>query len=89
MRGKYSPTVTCAYMKDQDWFRKYSQGEIYDPEGYDSYGYDKNDVDRAGNEEYEYYSNDAPFDLDIDYNNKYDGALEAWGFDGVKPVPRT
>ena len=90
MRGKYSPTVSAAYMKDQDWWRKYTgENEYtyhqYDPEGYDSYGYDKNDVDRAGNQECAYYSNDA-WAEDEDYNIAYDTAYDEWVFDGVKPV---
>lgn len=88
MRGKYSPTVQAAYMQDQDWFRHYTEDGIYDPEGYDAYGYDANDVDRAGNAEHEYYINDAPWDSDQDYNNLYDDALNVWGFDGVKPALR-
>ena len=96
MRGKYSPTVSAAYQADQEWFRNYCFHEInsseyaqYDPEGYDSYGYDKNDVDRAGNQEHEYYYNDAPVTEDDDYNFAYDEASSAWGFDGTKPVLRT
>lgn len=97
MRGKYSPTVSAAYRADQNWFRKLCNlaphGDqvysAYDPEGFDSYGYDKNDVDRAGNHEDEYIHNDA---LDVDWNSnddynwRYDDALSHWGFDGVKPV---
>lgn len=93
MRGKYSPTVTAAYMKDQGWWYKYSGADLpsieyiaYDPEGFDSYGYDANDVDRAGNNESDYYSNDGDYDLGQDYNNAYDYVSDAWGFDGVKPV---
>jgi hypothetical protein len=88
MRGKYSPTVTAAYRKDQEWFDKYSkQAEQhdhwfqYDPEGYDSYGYDENEVDRAGNEESVYYESD-----EFGENWRYNDALNQWGFDGVKPV---
>lgn len=90
MRGKYSPTVSFAYMKDQKWFSKYSNGDTfgYDPEGFDSYGYDKNEVDRAGNNESDYYHNDGDYDLDQDFNNAYDQASSDWGFDGVKPVLR-
>ena len=94
MRGKYSPTVTAAYMKDQEWFRKFCElaphGDVvyspYDPEGYDSYGYDKNDVDRAGNNEYAYMHNDSAHPEYADYNIAYDDADRTWGFDGVKPV---
>jgi hypothetical protein len=90
MRGKYSPTVSRAYMADQEWWRKYTgENEYtynqYDPEGYDSYGYDKNDVDRAGNPECAYYSNDS-LSEDDDYNVAYNRAYDEWGFDGVKPV---
>jgi hypothetical protein len=93
MRGKYSPTVNAAYAADQNWWTKYS-GEtqstyvLYDPEGYDSYGYNKDDVDRAGNSESQYYSSDNPDYDGEDYNWAYDSALEAWGFDGVKPVQK-
>ena len=93
MRGKYSPTVSQAYQADQDWWRKYAFARQpgdnwiqYDPEGYDSYGYDTNDVDRAGNSEYEYYSNDCPHPEHADYNIKYDVVYDEWIFDGVKPV---
>ena len=81
MRGKYSPTVTCAYMKDQKWFDKYMGDDYYDPEGYDQYGYDRNDKDRAGNYEYEYYHDD-----DDDVNYKYEDAYFRSSFDGIKPV---
>lgn len=112
MRGKYSPTVTAAYMKDQEWFRKLlaTQGAYeadgtrseygsYDVDGFDSYGYNKDDVDRAGNKEHDYYmgyeDNDGNYH---DVNWAYDNALDAyepliscmlcWSFDGVKPVCR-
>ena len=83
MRGKYSPTVTLAYMKDQKWFDKYVGDDFYDPEGYDAYGYDRNDMDRAGYYEYEYIADDE--DLE-DYNSKYEDALYRTSFDGIKPV---
>lgn len=86
MRGKYSPTVSAAYQVDQEWWRNYCKSGTeeypqYDPEGYDSYGYDKDDRDRAGNYEYEYYA-----DNHGDCNFKYNDALGEWRFDGVKPV---
>ena len=87
-RGKFSPTVSDAYYRDQNWFTKYSQGQAYDPEGYDSYGYDINDRDRAGNNEFDYLHNDADWDPDLDFNRLYDDALDQWTFDGVKPVRR-
>lgn len=95
MRGKYSPTVSKAYMKDQDWWRKYAgtdREDVYvdrDPDGYDHYGYNDNDVDRAGNSEYIYYRNDAALhdiNTEQDYNLEYDKVYSEWGFDGVKPV---
>lgn len=89
MRGKYSPTVSAAYQADQDWFIHYCIHEInsseyaqYDPEGYDSYGYNADDVDRAGNPEYSYYYSDDNGDGNIAYDN----ARDDWGFDGTKPV---
>ena len=93
MRGKYSPTVSCAYMKDQSWWDKYAYaGKTsdefvqYDPEGYDSYGYNAEDMDRAGNYEHEYYSNDEGEGIWDGENWAYNRALDEWGFDGVKPV---
>jgi hypothetical protein len=89
MRGKYSPTVTAAYMADQHWWSLYAakckEWTQYDPEGYDSYGYNVNGEDRAGNQEYVYYENNANWDGG-DYNWRYDQALDEWGFDGTKPV---
>ena len=91
MRGKYSPTVTRAYLVDKYWWNNYA-GETdsmwvpYDPEGYDSYGYNENGVDRAGNDEFDYGHNDAPHGSDWDYNHRYDDTAAAWCFDGTKPV---
>jgi hypothetical protein len=90
MRGKYSPTVNAAYRKDQEWFTKFAATKQvtnrdfwtqYDPEGYDSYGYDENEVDRAGNEEHVYYEDD-----EFGENWRYNQALNDWRFDGTKPV---
>lgn len=97
MRGKYSPTVIAAYMADQRWWHKYSYTpedgwNQYDPDGYDSYGYDENEVDRAGNHETAYYITMTQWMSGLkviaDYNNAYDRALREWGFDGEKPVLR-
>lgn len=85
MRGKYSPTVSHAYMQDQEWWRRYSreaeQWTQYDPEGYDSYGYDKDGVDRQGHHESAYYADDDEWG-----NRAFERALDEWAFDGTKPV---
>lgn len=88
MRGKYSPTVSAAYQATQTWFKEYSDFDnkpdawsIYDPEGFDMYGYDENEVDRAGNQEHVYYESD-----EFGENWFYNQALATWGFDGTKPV---
>jgi hypothetical protein len=55
--GKYSPTVSYAYSVDKDWWEKNGGGTVdvnFDKDGYDSYGYDQFDRDRAGNYEDEY-----------------------------------
>jgi hypothetical protein len=53
--GKYSPTVSASYAKDQDWFERHClPGEWYDIEGYDCYGYNTNGIDRAGYREDDY-----------------------------------
>lgn len=93
-RGKYSPTVNEAYAADQNWFKKFCNlaphgDQVYspfDPEGFDSYGYNKDNEDRAGNDEYVYLSDDGPDFGEFDYNCAYDAACVEWGFDGVKPV---
>lgn len=86
MRGKYSPTVSAAYSRNQEWWTLYAatctERIHYDPDGYDEYGYDLNDLDRAGNYEYQYYCNHDDYGNNFNYND----ALNAWGFDGTKPV---
>lgn len=88
MRGKYSPTVTAAYMNNQEWHNNLLAPNdcVYDVDGYDSYGYDKNDVDRAGNNECEYYSDDWVDGEGYGDNFAYCVAVAEWGFDGVRPV---
>ena len=85
MRGKYSPTVSAAYQTDQHWWSLYAatckEWTQYDPEGYDSYGYNEDNVDRAGNPEYVYYYSDDNDGGNIAYNN----ARDVWDFDGTKP----
>ncbi len=70
MLGKYSPTVSWSYSKDQDWFKKYSKGELYDHDGYDSYGYNKSGSDRNGYSQNDYL-NDESLYADV-YEHFYD-----------------
>lgn len=86
MRGKYSPTVSAAYMWTPNWFEHYSQGERYDPDGFDSYGYDDDDVDRAGNHELDYAMGQTINGEYVDVNDAYEQVLDDWGFDGNKPI---
>lgn len=85
MFAKYSPTVYAAYKANQQWFKRYSDYDsqpdnwfIYDPDGFDSYGYDENEIDRAGN-----HVDDYIVDEDL-----YNTALNAWGFNGTHPVKK-
>lgn len=84
--GKYSPTVVSAYRKNQKWFSEYSRGNQYDPDGYDMYGYNSQDRDRAGFHEDDYWldslSNDSGADLAFSVQVR-------WGFEGIKPVNLT
>lgn len=60
--GKYSPTVSGWYAKDKEWFVKnggdFNNGNdhnsFYDNDGYDSYGYNEKEIDRAGVHENDY-----------------------------------
>lgn len=83
MRGKYSPTVNAAYAKSQAWFDHYAAGNCFDPEGFDSYGYNNEGIDRAGNQEMDYGCDDIP---GSGINSRYEAADQEWGFDGTKPV---
>ncbi|ASV44365.1 hypothetical protein PBI_SCTP2_350 [Salicola phage SCTP-2] len=69
MLGKYSPTISGWYSKDQNWFEKngggfdngYNPNSDLDNDGYDSYGYTSSDsfedYDREGFYERDYWSN--------------------------------
>jgi hypothetical protein len=84
--GKYSPTVQAAYMADQSWWDKLPKSDpvgLYDEDGYDSYGYDKNDVDRAGNNEFDYICGE---DIAGEWVHvRYEMTLNEWGFKDGKP----
>ena len=87
--GKYSPTVTSAYMVDQEWHRKLqTETDWYDDEGYDSYGYHKDtEQDRAGYTEWDYLD-DCEYVNDNCYTRLLDAVYSDWGFDGTRPVKR-
>ena len=85
MIGKYSPTVDRAYYIDQDWFEKYAGDELYDPEGYDSYGYNKDGLDRVSNKECFYSKTCECCRQTVPW---YDEISLEWTFDGTKPVKR-
>lgn len=51
--GKYSPTVSNAYMRNRDWWVA-APGIWFDKDGFDSYGYNAEGKDRAGYTEDEY-----------------------------------
>lgn len=78
MQGKYSPTVNTAYARDQEWHDRLRGDEpVYDVDGYDSYGYDRNDRDRAGVHEFDYPAMDS---------EDFCCMCGDWDFDGVRPV---
>lgn len=83
--GKYSPTVSAAYMKNQDW-HKPVDGD-YDAEGFDSYGYNKDDVDRAGNHELDYIQSVEDYGDEICYP-LYERTYAEWGYDSVTFQPK-
>lgn len=84
--AKYSPTVNFSYRKDQDWFIKnggdFGNGDnknsFYDNDGFDSYGYNENDIDRAGVSSLDYEAN---YKADLEGNlifEKYESVLDLW-----------
>ncbi len=83
--GKYSPTVSFMYARDQNWFEKngggYGNGNDpesdYDDDGYDSYGYNRNDIDRAGNAEFSYLASNSYLDGES-YYHLYESVSDEW-----------
>lgn len=74
MLGKYSPTVSHAYFKSRSWWKPADEMAFYDAEGFDQYGYDKDDVDRAGFKENAYYGDtDLYADTASDWGVAEDG----------------
>lgn len=88
--GKYSPTINCAYATDQKWWDKNrtagNHEDYYDDDGYDSYGYNKDEEDRAGYTELDYLSDSYVSD---DPCSLYDFILADWGFYNGKPTLRS
>lgn len=85
--GKYSPTVSGWYQKNKNWFKEVAPEQNnglvgYDKDGYDHYGYNKDDVDRAGVKEFEYLQGEEIGDeyVYVLYNRVY----EEWC---SKPLP--
>lgn len=76
--GKYSPTVNAAYANDQTWWL--DNGDFHDKDGYDSYGYNKNGLDRAGNSEEDYLLDGAWIDDEFYYELYVDVGSE-WSID--------
>lgn len=62
MLGKYSPTVSSAYALDQNWHDKQCDDAGLDQEGYDSYGYNAQEKDRAGYTAWDYFNNEDLYD---------------------------
>lgn len=90
--GKYSPTVSTSYMRDQNWWRDNGGGfengknpdSDLDDDGYDSYGYSGefgDGPDRAGFTE-DQYATDYHYDdeYDILYHPTYDNVSAEWRY---------
>jgi hypothetical protein len=86
--GKYSPTVSAAYAKNQNWWKPATPNGLYDADGFDSYGYNHEGYDRAAVHEDEY-----SFGVEVGDEYIYDTyeiVLENWtvGADG-QPVHKS
>lgn len=84
--GKYSPTVSTSYRKDQAWHEKNGGGfgngknpdSDYDDDGYDAYGYNADDRDRAGHHENDYTAS-FQWDGDSEYYPLHEAVQSEWG----------
>jgi hypothetical protein len=89
MNYKFSPTVSKAYKKDFTWFDRYSNGQFYDPEGYDKYGYNAEDKDRAGYKKTDYNvgrdKNNQTFIIKNGFNFLYEKIEKEFEFDDTQP----
>lgn len=79
--GKYSPTVTESYCRDQDWWDKHhnpdDDSSLFDADGFDSYGYNAAGVDRAGHREEDYLGSGQWIDDEYCYP-LYEEVAFAW-----------
>ena len=95
--GKYSPTISAAYLYKATWWEKNGGGvtadgldyNTYDKDGYDSYGYNSDGYDRAGYTEDDYISDGKWVRYD-DNNDDYVYELyeqmhSEWGYKDGKP----
>ncbi len=80
--GKYSPTVHNAYDTDQKWFDKVAVNGR-DPAGYDSYGYNDNNLDRAGNTEEDYYLHEVDFSGEYPDYYLFDKTISEWNLERI------
>lgn len=67
--GKYSPTVNHAYYKDESWFENNCLEEFaeFDKDGFDSFGYNKDGLDRANHYENDYNCTEVYDDVDASW----------------------
>lgn len=85
--GKYSPTVSVSYQKDQEWFEKNGGGfgnginkdSCYDNDGFDSYGYNEDGFDRAGIHENAYMQTYTVIEDEF-YYTLYEEISDDWNF---------
>lgn len=80
--GKYSPTINNAYHEDPEWFYKVAVNGR-DPSGYDSYGYDKKRLDRAGNTEEDYYLHEVDFSEEYPDYYLFDKTISEWNLERI------
>lgn len=88
--GKYSPTVSFSYRKDQEWFRKncIDPNSWYDRDGFDSYGYNEQEVDRAGHHENDYLSDGKYCEhSDTVVYDLYEGVSDDWAGKFIPDLP--
>jgi hypothetical protein len=82
--GKYSPTVSTWYRRDQKWHELHCEPDAWiDRDGYDSYGYHhETGQDRAGHTEWDYLGDGKWVDAGTDHEqfvyDLYDSVARDW-----------